>query len=71
MLVVGREKSLNAREFKKMERRGVGESITDNSFKGFLYATEQKNGVGVGRSEIKKEEIIAHLYDEKEKVMQE
>lgn len=55
------DKSRNACEFKRTERRGIGDSITDNSFKSFSHEREQSKGVGV-RSEIKKEEIRAHLY---------
>lgn len=52
----GRDESLNAREFKRTERRGVGSSITDDVFKSFFYAGEQSNGVGDRKCEIKRED---------------
>lgn len=55
-LTKGRDGSLNAREFKRMERRGLGSSITDDMFKGFFYAGEQSNGVGGRKREIKRED---------------
>lgn len=44
------------------EQRGVGDSTTDNSFSSFFHEREQSKGVGVRKSQIKNEDIIAHLY---------
>lgn len=57
----GRDESLNAREFKRTERRGVGSSITDDVFKSFSM-----QGSRVMEWEIEnvrsKEKITAQLY---------